>query len=96
LRKSVSVELPEIEDIKDDPREIIITYLRNNDFIIAPIANKLLQGTLNRMSYWLVQMENEGILEHEKKMVKMKGSKQYRSMRVWRLVNLSSNKKGKT
>ena len=96
MRKSVSVELPEIEDIKDDPREIIITYLRNNDFIIAPIANKLLQGTLNRMSYWLVQMENEGILEHEKKMVKMKGSKQYRSMRVWRLVNLSSNKKGKT
>ena len=96
MRKSVSVELPEIEAIQDDPKELILEYLKDNDFIVAPIADRLLGGKPKRVAYWLSLLEDEGILSHEKKLIKMKGDSQFRSMRVWRLVNLSSNKKGKT
>ena len=93
MRKSVSVELPEIEEIQDDPRTILLDYLKKNEFIISPIADRLLGGTSKRVTYWLTQMEHEGIINSDKKLIKMKGDKQFRTMRVWKLVNLSTDKK---
>ena len=80
------VELPEIEEIQENPQDTIIKYLTKHNMIVDTIARSLLGESVGRTSYWLKKMELDGILASEKKMVKMSDDNQFRSRRVYKLA----------
>ncbi len=78
-------DLPEIEEIHDDPSYKVLEYLRENKMITIPIIRALLKDMGRRSEYVLEKMTREGLLISEKKLVRMKGDTQFRMMNVWKV-----------
>ena len=86
MRKSVTVDFPEIEVIEDNPiQEIIVDYLKKNKQMVTSQANVLLKHNTGRSVYWLEKLQRQGIITSTIKLVKMKADVQFKRQRVWTL-----------
>ncbi len=93
MRRRLDVELPEIEDIMENPRDLIMKYFETHESLVSPIAEVLLGMKSKSANYYLDAMMKEGILAVETKPVKLKSNKVHKLMKVWSL-NEPVKKKG--
>lgn len=79
-------EMPEIEDIRPNIEESIITLFHKHKNLLTPQIAVLIQMNVKQVEYYLYRMLNNKTIKREKKLVKLKSDKQYRNMWVYSMV----------
>lgn len=82
MKKKV-IDIPEIEDIQEDPEQLILDHIKKHGFITTHVLVNHYKISKGIFEQRLRDLRNRGIIVSKKKLIKFKGEPKYHSTYIY-------------